>query len=146
MKWGAAELHDLHPDFRAAVIPILDDAEADGLDVRRQSGYRSNARQSGLHTTYLIEKAKFDRGERKEEPLPAAPAGKSAHNFALCSRDTSHLIGNADKCPSCGAATIGASLALDVAILDPDGRAVHCPPERDIAKRPEVWQRWSVIL
>ena len=145
MKWGEAELADLHADFAAAVRPILGEAEAEGLDVRRQSGGRSNARQAGLYATYLAEKAKFDRGERPEPPLPAAPAGKSAHNYSLCSREPGHRIGAAQACPECGAASKLAALALDVALLDANGKAIHCPPLA-LALRPAEWQQWAGIL
>jgi len=144
--WGDAELGDLHPDLRAIAPVIIGDADADGLDVRRQSGYRSNVRQDALYRDYLQKKAAFDRGELGDTPpIPAAPAGKSAHNYALCSRDRSHLIGAAIACPICGAGTLPASLCLDVSIHDERGNAIRTLMV-PLDQRPAVWQRWAAIL
>lgn len=142
--WGAIDLGDCHPDLRAIMPSIVTAADKAGLDVRRQSGARSNARQAQLYETYLLERSKFERGER-DAPLPAAPPGKSAHNYALCVRHPEHRIGGAVECPLCGAATIPASLALDVSLHDAKGDAIHCPSV-PLPERPAAWQTWAGVL
>lgn len=144
MTWRSSDLTDLHPDFRGIIPSLLNAAVSAGLDVRRQSGYRSNARQRQLYDVYLANQEKFLTGQG-EQPLPAAPPGKSAHNFALCSREPAHVIRDAVQCPECGAATLPASLALDISLHDSKGNAIHCP-NVPLPERPFEWQIWAGIL
>ncbi len=144
--WTRDQLADLHPGFVADLVPAILEADARQLRVRRRSGYRSNARQRELHETYEARKAAYDRGELKAKPLPAAPPGSSAHNFALCSADSSHAIGGADECPVCGAGADPAAVACDVEILGPNGQPIPSGGDAPIETRAREWQEWAEIL
>lgn len=64
---------DLHPEFRPWARWIYGVALDNGLQPRVTSTYRSISRQARLYNEY--------RAGRRE--LPAAPPGRSLHNFGL---------------------------------------------------------------
>jgi hypothetical protein len=144
--WTLDQFTHLHPGFVAVLVPALLEADARQLRVRYRSGYRGNAEQRSLHDSFEARLAAFDRGELKAKPLPAAPAGASAHNFALCSVDVAHPIGGADECPECGAAVTPASVACDVQILGPNGQPIPSGGDAPLEQRSHEWQQWAAIL
>lgn len=143
MSWALADYGDLHVDLRLALPPLLEDAEKEGLRVRRISGYRSNARQAQLRATFEAKEKLYQLGQGPM-PLPAARPGKSAHNYALCSRTIGHVIGEHVQCPICGAATLPASVAVDIGLFDDKGVAIRCPPLFE--ERPAEWQAWAGLV
>lgn len=124
--WSPDQLAQLHPDFVAVLVPALHDAEAGQLRVRFRSGHRPNAEQQHLHDSFEARLAAYERGELKVKPLPAAPAGGSAHNYEV------------DGKP--------ASVACDVQILDGTGRPIPSGGDCALETRPLEWQRWAAIL
>lgn len=145
MTWAPADYADLHPDLQAELPSVLVDAVRANLHVIRASGSRTNAVQQRLYETYLAKKADYDAGRTTVLPLPAAAPGASAHNYARCSREPSHVIGARVSCPVCGSATLPASLAVDVALLDGHGVAIHCPAV-PLAQRPAEWRTWAGVI
>lgn len=144
--WPIVETADLHPDWKRWLPAILTDAERVGLIVRKESGGRANARQQQLFEAYRVEQVRFEKGLRPTTPHPAAPPGKSAHNYSLCVRDPAHVVGPALACPVCGASTILASLALDVSLRDEHGNPIVTGGELPLAARPPAWRTWAEVL
>jgi hypothetical protein len=144
--WSEDQFSQLHAGFIADLVPALVAANAAGLRVRFRSGYRSNAQQRFLHESFEARLAAYERGELKAKPLPAAPPGSSAHNFALCSADSSHAIGGAEECPECSAAVDPAAVACDVQILGPNGQPIPSGGELPLEQRSHEWQQWAAIL
>lgn len=72
----AALIRFLRPLDRRLVMPLvrtLARAEASGIGWRLTSGYRTIKKQAQLYALYVAGKSRF----------PAAPPGKSKHNFGL---------------------------------------------------------------
>jgi hypothetical protein len=150
--WTDAEFADLHPTFAAALLPVVLEAQSQGIAVRRVSGWRSNAHQQHLRDTYEQALAQWQAAggpaTGKPKPLPASPPGHSAHNFTICSEDESHsTLGHDDECPKCGGKVVPASLAVDVGIKDlVTGNFIRVGGQIPREQRHMQWQRWATLL
>ena len=145
--WSENDLADLHPAFAEVLRPLLGSAVGLGLRPRRKSGARSNAEQGMLYLKYQQALAAWRRdGKVGPPPLPAAPPGASAHNYALCPQSTAHVIGPNPVCPVCAAVPRSASLALDVMLLDSAGHPIGSGGGKPLTLRPSAWQQWAVTV
>lgn len=144
--WLEWQLLGLHPDLRAALVPAIEEALCIGIRPRYLSGPRTNAHQLRLRTEYENKAKLFAAGKITKLPLPAAPPGKSAHNYALCSVDKTHRIGPNERCPKCGAVTIPASLACDIWLADLRGEAIPSGGAIPREVRDRAWQDWAAVL
>lgn len=144
--WTSDVWARLHPVFAEALAPAIIAAQAVGLRVHPRSSWRSNTEQRNRYEDFLRLKAEYEAGKIKVPPLPAAPPGASAHNFAVCPTDPTHVIGASERCPKCGSPPKAASLAEDVMILDRDGNPVPSGGALSVPLRPAVWQSWATLL
>jgi hypothetical protein len=145
-SWSPECLKGLHPEFQAALEPLLDAALQAGLTLACVSSYRSNAKQKALREVYEKKLAEWEAGGKKgPPPLSAAKPGGSAHNFALCATDKSHAVGGAETCPVCGGVVTGAGLAVDVSI-SVKGLRVATPGAIKLALRPKAWQQLAGLI
>ena len=145
--WAEADLTDLHPDLAVALRPLLVSAVTAGLRPRRRSGARGNVAQGALFTAYKAAQGRWIAGGKVGAgPLPAAPPGASAHNYAVCPQDATHVIGPNPVCPVCSSRSRAASLALDVALLDIAGVPIYSGGGRGLAARPAEWRQWSAVV
>ena len=80
------------------------------------------------------------------KPLAAAPPGKSAHNYQLCTVDAAHVAGAAEVCNVCAGAVKPAAAAVDVLIQDRHGTTISTGGALELKYRPHVWQTWATIL
>lgn len=145
--WAEPDLADLHPDLAAALRPLLSAAVSAGLRPRRRSGARSNETQGALYIAYKAAQGRWVAGGKVGSgPLPAAPPGASAHNYAVCPQNNSHLIGPNPTCPVCASRSRAASLALDIALLDVAGVSIYSGGARGLAARAVEWRQWAGLV
>lgn len=73
-------MRGVHPTLAFYAEYLIDWATP--LGARLTSGKRSHAEQKRLYETYVKRQALFESG-RGARPLPAAPPGKSMHEYGL---------------------------------------------------------------
>lgn len=145
--WMPADLEDLHPDLHLPLLAAVQDARSiAGLRIRKVSGWRSNVQQKALRDAYEAHLAAVKAGTEHVPPLPAACPGHSAHNFTLCTEDSTHTFGEDEACAECGSDGVKAALAADIEILDHAGTPIRSGGAIPLEERPREWQLWPQVL